>query len=245
MPNAFYAEWLIARFTDRSRAAAAVGDLLEVAAEQGPLWFWSSVAGIVLSLTWRRLVAFLVAFLCVSLLRTFPMPVLAPLRGIPTAHQVPGNWGPFFGTLDKFGMLLWIAAPYATICYGFRDKLSQLLLFASAILTTIIFYWWIPAVASLAFALGIGVLIFSVAGAKRRRALFAVGVALAFGFVGVRLSSYLHWVSEVYIYTYPWTHYVTVCLEFLAVAIQTAACGWTHRFVLGGVQRAPEIESTA
>lgn len=170
---------------------------------------------------------------------------LAPLRGIPTAHQVPGNWGPFFGTLDKFGMLLWIAAPYATICYGFRDKLSQLLLFASAIVTTIIFYWWIPAVASLAFALGIGVLIFSVAGAKRRRALFAVGVALAFGFVGVRLSSYLHWVSEVYIYTYPWTHYVTVCLEFLVVAIQTAACGWTHRFVLGGVQREPEIESTA
>src|SRR5207237_5311191 len=84
--------------------------------------------------------------------------------------------------LDMFVMLVWIASPYAAICYGFLYKLSQLLLVASAIATTIIFYWWIPAVASTAFALGIGVLIFSVAAAKPRRALLAVGVALVVGF---------------------------------------------------------------
>jgi len=246
MPNAVCAEWLIARFTDRRRAAAAVGDLLEVAAEQGPLWFWSSVAGIVLSLTWRRLVALLAAFLCLSLLRTFPMPVLAPLHGIPTAHKVPENWRPFFVTLDKFGMLLWIAAPYAAICYGFRDKLSQLLLVASAIATTIIFYWWIPAVASTAFALGIGVLIFSVAAAKPRRALLAVGVALGVGFCGVQFMLHL-WQEYLALFPLSATGFSLSAnsLPLLAVAIQTAACGWMHRFVRRALQRGPEIESTA
>jgi hypothetical protein len=242
MPSAFCAEWLIARFTDHRRAAAAVGDLLEVAPEQGPLWFWLSVAGIVLSLTWRRLVGFLAGFFTISFLTSFPM----PLQGLPTGHEPPENWAPFFTNLIKFGGLVWIATPYAAICYGFRDEFSQLLLTAFVLVTAIIFFWWIPAVAFTAIALGIGILTFSVAAAQRRQALLGVGMALAVGFCGVKIIFYL-WPEYLALFQLSATGYWLSVhgSELLVVAIQAAACGWTHRLLLRDRQRGPETESIA
>lgn len=53
MREADWAEWMIARFTGRDQAASIVGDLLESPLHRGPLWFWLSFIGIVLSLNRR------------------------------------------------------------------------------------------------------------------------------------------------------------------------------------------------
>ncbi len=64
MRNVAIAQWIVSRFTSKKRAAAIVGDLLELATQKGRLWFWFSLAGVVVSLAWRRPLAFAAA-LCV------------------------------------------------------------------------------------------------------------------------------------------------------------------------------------
>ena len=64
MRNVAFAQWIVSRFTSKKRAAAIVGDLLELATQKGRLWFWFSLAGVVVSLAWRRPLAFAAA-LCV------------------------------------------------------------------------------------------------------------------------------------------------------------------------------------
>src|SRR6516164_5665117 len=88
MPNAALAEWLIARFTDGSRAASAVGDLLELAPERGSFWFWWCIARIIFSFTWRRLLAFAVACLSLAFVFALSFRVLRPLRETLEAHNL-------------------------------------------------------------------------------------------------------------------------------------------------------------
>lgn len=45
-----FAEWTLARFMQRDRAAAVVGDLQEAALVKGAAWFWKSFLGY----CWRR-----------------------------------------------------------------------------------------------------------------------------------------------------------------------------------------------
>jgi hypothetical protein len=57
------AESLLARLTTRTRAAAILGDLLELSATRGRLWFWTTYARTLLSLGWRTApAAFVLAF---------------------------------------------------------------------------------------------------------------------------------------------------------------------------------------
>ena len=155
MPNAFWPEWIIARFTDRSRAAAIVGDLFEGAAEQGTLWFWLSVTGILLSLSWRSLIGSVTGFFGLYFVHALPM----PLYSVHAVHRPPELWVPFFGLLGSLCMVLWVAAPYAAVRYGFRDSFAQLALMLCALVTTVIFYWWIPAVDVTCLAVALSILI--------------------------------------------------------------------------------------
>lgn len=43
MPKATLAEALLARITGPTRAAAILGDLLELSATRGRLWFWTAL----------------------------------------------------------------------------------------------------------------------------------------------------------------------------------------------------------
>jgi hypothetical protein len=239
MPNAFFAEWLIARFIDPSRAAAVVGDLLEVGSEQGPVWFWSSVAGVVLSLTWRRLVAFTTAYLCLSLLDALSMAYLR-LRG---AHPPPHAWAPIFAFVGMLGWVSSAAAPYAVIRYGFRDEFTRLLLALLSLFTTLIFCWRIPVVAFTVSIVFTAVVIAFFVSRRRRKTLLAAILALGAGYCGWQLIWYL----------WPWyLHLVplsargyslsTGALPLLFVAIQAAACGWMHQLLLRGDQRGPETQ---
>jgi len=232
MANASFAEWLLARLTDRSRAASVVGDLLEVAPERGS-WFWLSVAGIVLSLTWRRLVAIVAAYLCIFLLST----LYATRRGMPGEHML------------LFENPLWALAPYAAICYGFRDQFTQLLIMLFALSTIVVFYWWIPIVAFTISAIFSAVLIAFAVSPHRRKALLAVALTLGLGFCGVLFVFYL------WRYVWPWyLHLIPLSARgyslslgsfpFLVVAIQIAACAWMHRLLLRPNRQGPGMEFT-
>ena len=43
MPKYRIAEWLLVLVTSRERAVSIVGDMMESAATQGSVWFWSSL----------------------------------------------------------------------------------------------------------------------------------------------------------------------------------------------------------
>lgn len=124
MRNALVAEWIIARLTDRNRAVAIIGDLLESVGEEKTFAFWLSVTGIVLSLSWRPIAGFVAAFFCNYFLLTLSWHVYHPMGRISPAHD-PSHI-PFF---NAFGLLiesLWIIAPYALVRYGFRERFAQL-----------------------------------------------------------------------------------------------------------------------
>ena len=46
-------EWLLARIAGPNRAAAIMGDLVELSSTRGRLWFWTAYARTLISLGWR------------------------------------------------------------------------------------------------------------------------------------------------------------------------------------------------
>jgi hypothetical protein len=58
------AEWLLARFTNGDRAAAILGDLTELSATRGRLWFWTAYTRTLVTLGWRAPVALVAAYAC-------------------------------------------------------------------------------------------------------------------------------------------------------------------------------------
>lgn len=240
MDSAAWAEWIIARFIGRTCASSIIGDLLETGAERGTFWFWLSAARILLSLCWRRAIAFVAGVYAAQFSITAFHTLVFGIRAV---HRPRDPWEPLLFSFTVFATLLWTAAAYAAVRYGLRDKFAQLALGFCILITMAILYWWIPIATVTCIALAFSIFVASIWSAQRRRALVALVVALALGFVGVRLSGYLQWVSVVYIYTYPWTHYVTVCLDLLAVSATTTACAWTHRLLHRRDQRSTQIES--
>jgi len=113
------AEWIIARFSDRSRAIGIVGDLLETAKRRGG--FWLSVGGIVLSLIWRRSIAFIAAFYVGLAWRIFATRAFYN-AGHPGPRLHPWSpWEPLFSII-WLGAALSMVSSYSAIRYGLRDK---------------------------------------------------------------------------------------------------------------------------
>jgi hypothetical protein len=128
------AEWLLARVAGpdlcAARAAAIYGDLLEISATRGRLWFWTSYIRTLVTLGWRAPVAFLLALASVrSMCLIYPMWVQYELRHLTSERQV----GMFLGQLavvsgpllNAIAMCLWFALPYVWMRFGLRDRLTQ------------------------------------------------------------------------------------------------------------------------
>jgi len=232
MRSEFAAEWILARFTTRSRAASIVGDLLENRSEKGTLWFWRSFAGIVLAVAWRRPLAFASAFyLGLHSLGALQMPIY----GMAAPHRPPQEWMPVFAVLSGLGMLLWMAAPYAAIRFGFRDSFAQVALVFGGLVTIIIFYWWIPAVLAACLVLAFSLITTSIFVARRRRALVALAITTAFGFGGGLLTFYLAGLYQKHLYPGQVAEInsgVLDCAPLLATWILTTACSRVHRLLL-------------
>ncbi|MGA9631694.1 MAG: hypothetical protein WBP92_17660 [Candidatus Acidiferrales bacterium] len=227
MRDAVWAERIIGLFTDRRRAGAIVGDLLEGAEQQGTSPFWWSVAGIALSLAWRRPVAFITAFylgLCSLGL------VLQATHGIGAVHKSPAGWEPVFAGLGALTVLLAIAAPYAAIRYGFRDSFAQLALAFCCVVTISGFCWWNKTAALPCMVLACSIFVVAVASTRYRRALLALATSLVFGFAGGLLAFYL----SALVYRQPVAQMSSGVVSFfwlLEVMILTTACSQMRRLL--------------
>lgn len=137
MPKTF-SEWLLARITDPTRAAAILGDLQEMSTTRGRFWFWTAYARTLIALTWRIVLALFVADIGRELIFN-----LASLY----FHVAPPTWrttnGPYL--LSSMGPLLactmstlWFVLPFAVVRYGVRDRFVQLT-FAVAVGITVAF----------------------------------------------------------------------------------------------------------
>ena len=233
MRSGFVAEWILTRFTTRSRAASIVGDLLESHSEKGTLWFWRSVAGIVLAVAWRRPLAFAAAFyLGLHALGALQMPIY----GVDAAHRPPEAWMPVFAVLLGPGMVLWMAAPYAAIRFGLRDSFAQIALVFGGLVTLIIFYWWILAVLAACLVLAFSLITTSIFVARRRRALVALAIATVFGFGGGLLAFYLAGLYQKHLYPGPVAEINSPVINWgvplLATWILATACSRMHRLLL-------------
>jgi hypothetical protein len=131
-------EWLLACAAGPDRAAAIMGDLTEMAAVRGQIWFWMAYARTLFSLTWRIVLALFVADVGRELMFNLAG---AYFRHTPYAWRTTN--GPFL--LDHMGPLLagimstlWFALPFAGVLYGVRDRFVQLT-FAVAVGTTVAF----------------------------------------------------------------------------------------------------------
>src|ERR1019366_5508664 len=117
------AEWLLARITDPTRAAAIMGDLTEMAATRGRAWFWTAYARTLVSFTWRIVLALFVADIGRQMI--FDLFHLY-IRHTPAAwRNATGSW---LDLLNSSGPLLacilstlWFVLPFAVLRYGRRD----------------------------------------------------------------------------------------------------------------------------
>jgi|SRR5215472_3445206 len=229
MPNAALAEWLIARFTDGSRAASAVGDLLELTPERGCFWFWWCIARIILSLTWRRLLAFAVAYLSLAFVYTLSFRVLLPLRETLEAH----NLHYLALSVAPFSAFVAAATAYVAICYGLRGELTRVLFMLFAVFSTAMFLWRIPELILANLLAVVIIVILSTVSPRRRRALLAAALALGIGFGGFQFIRFL-WPWYLHLVPLSATGYSLSAdaLPLLCAAIQAAACDCAHWLAL-------------
>lgn len=235
MRNAAWAEWTIARFVDRRRAASIVGDLLETGAQTGTFGFWLSVTRIVFSFIWRPAVAFVAAYVFGLIGRRVTIAALI--------HA--GSREPLPSVVWLFGNVLWMAVSYAAIRYGLRDKFAQLALGLCGLVTIIMFYRWTLAVAFACIALALTILVASVRSAQRNRTWAALTTAVVFGFGGSLLLRGA--LAKLFYYQLVrsdlGTTMVSICFWLLAVWITTTACGRMHDRLLRRDQQGTQIQS--
>jgi hypothetical protein len=131
-----YAEWVLARLTTPARAAAILGDLLEVSTTRGRLWFWIAYTRTLVSIGWRTPVALVGAFVLsrwtVEALFTTERHLFPHLYGI-NHHAAPH---PIWQTplWDSLIALVYVL-PFVLVRFGLRDRFTQLTL-AFFLLTT-------------------------------------------------------------------------------------------------------------
>jgi hypothetical protein len=127
------AEWFLSQDIGKERAAAIMGDLEELAATRGRLWFWIAYVRALISLGWRTGgSAFILAFVCLRLMFGTVVPWLM-------AHRTPGLMDPgLFGESSPGArMLCWnlslvtaqflcFAMPFVLVRFGLRDRLTRL-----------------------------------------------------------------------------------------------------------------------
>jgi hypothetical protein len=125
-------EWLLARVTTPDRAAAILGDLTEMSATRGRLWFWTAYARTIVTLGWRAPFAFLIAIASGTFLS----------RAVPAwlfTHRIPalmhigigihGKYYPQFWTFNLTMLMaqaLFFVMPFVLIRFGLRNRLTQL-----------------------------------------------------------------------------------------------------------------------
>lgn len=142
-------EWFLTRVTDRARAAAIMGDLIELAATRGKLWFWTAYLCTFISLGWRTPAAIVAAIVFTKYLRHTIAFRLQPRWNF-HVHE-PGLFGQPHPHIDAFCWTVslsvlfctFIVFPYVAVRFGLRNRLTYLagILFLLAIPTYSMIPW--------------------------------------------------------------------------------------------------------
>lgn len=244
MRRASVAEWTIRRVAGKERAASIVGDLVETAQHRGSLWFCLAVAGVVVRLLWRPLVAFVAAFYAGGW--TYQGLQMAVV-GIHTQHRPPEPWMPLFSVLVGAGTLLWISSLYLVIRYGFRDRLAQIALLMAALTSAVTCYWWQPLILTACGITLVGAIWLSIRENGRLRAALALPMILVAGFSSFLTAFFLSSLYQKLVYAgpigtremqeHPSLSWLTFVLILASTWGTTVACSilhrWTRRFEPG------------
>jgi hypothetical protein len=234
------AEWIVARFAGKKQAASIVGDLLEVKPQKGTYWFWFSLAGVVLSLAWRRPVAF-VAAICTFFAACGGSFLLQSLH---LRFMVPDYpWRNVWGVLFLVSNGLWLTLVYAAIRFGVRDRVTQISLALAPLTTAGLYFWSRPAILLASITLIACVVAASILRSERRRAALVLLVVLMAG-CGVFLLTdgvatlYRHFMypglaGDSEMQRHPGLLWIEFCMLFLMTPwMMTSACSRMHRWLL-------------
>ncbi|MGP8260994.1 MAG: hypothetical protein ACLQM6_13690 [Acidobacteriaceae bacterium] len=120
-------ESILSLFAGRERAAAIVGDLTEMAATRGRLWFAAAYVRTLVSLGWRAPVAFLCAYICTRH-NWMGAVIFGSLR---LFHRIPPNDPAHTGHRSQFFLVSFLIAlnlvlPFVLVRFGLRNRLAQL-----------------------------------------------------------------------------------------------------------------------
>lgn len=255
MPNRNLAESLLARAIGPTRAHAVLGDLLELAATRGRLWYFITYIRTLVSFTWRGPAAFLIAFIIFS--------VLARLNWLAHFHWRSGLMirHPYVSTTLVYTTFqLWFLAPFAAVRYGVHDRFVQLTLVTSLIASCAYCCMALPALPLVLAAFTLLAITALLVSAQWRRSLIALSATIAVGIVTVMNLEYLAhlycWVYEHkplnatshyrYFdtgYAFPHTIFwiVTWSLALLSMLVLSLVSSRLHRYLLAPSSREAEI----
>lgn len=143
MHKSSHSEWLLARFVGEQRAAAILGDLLEISTNRGRLWLWAAYLQTLIQIGWRTFVAFLCAYAFSTWVAMGGFPTIRALFGsfssnihrkapqaiwhifVRSAHHT-APFAIWHVPLGDSLIALWFILPFVLVRFGFRDRLTQL-----------------------------------------------------------------------------------------------------------------------
>ena len=136
------AEWLLAHVAGRDRAAAIMGDLTEMTATRGRVWFWMAYARTILEVGWRVSSSFVFSCAIFSLIYCFfDFWWIRLLHGLQLSSPYTMHEAEF---IDLFHNVvttpLWFIAPFAVARYGVHDRFARLALLLSLATTCALVY---------------------------------------------------------------------------------------------------------
>ncbi|HEY6846502.1 MAG TPA: hypothetical protein VI320_09840 [Terracidiphilus sp.] len=177
MRNAGFAEWMLARWIDRDRALAIVGDLEEAALQKGGAWFWRSFVGVWVASGWRPVAGFVVAafgggYLASRILRAF---FYSTLQHTPT--RIQRVWG---SSLAFPIALLCFVALYGAFRFGLRDVVTRVAAAYAVLGTVADCFWWQRTVPLVVLGLAATLLLASLFDRRTRR-----GTAVVWSIAGI------------------------------------------------------------
>jgi hypothetical protein len=116
------AESVLSLIAGRDRAAAIMGDLAELSATRGRLWFWIAYFRTILTLAWRTPIAFAVGIASLTALDRLWSFFFrhVPFRWWVNSHHPYVQQAIFYLALQ-----LWFLIPFAIVRYGLKDRLVR------------------------------------------------------------------------------------------------------------------------
>jgi hypothetical protein len=246
MRSASIAEWTIARFTTKARAASIIGDLLEAVPQKGKLWFWFSAAGVFFSLTWRPVLALALTF-CLWKYRwraTVTAKVLTPseLASEIASYHPPTFAMLFYMYLYSLGFQLRLGTFYMAVRYGLKNTFVRHTLAAWLLVGFVAQYFYTsPRITIACVGLAICVVVYSALSAQRRKGLLALVCVILFLSAWNKFNApVVLLVVRAILLVAP--SEISLAALLMALLIQTFAFAKAHQLFFEKNSRSPENE---